>query len=120
MRCLLLLAAFALASCGYCSGPLPDRTEIVRVEQAISKAPCIGEISNWGRTYQYHLRPNSLAVFLSKLDRDVIDFDLSRGSKPGGFRRRPPYPPIGYILDDLSMARGSYNLRSGKLEFQFC
>jgi hypothetical protein len=94
----------------------------MRVEEALSKVPCIGTISNWGRIYQYHLEPSSVAPYLSKLDRMIIDFDLARGPKPGGstVRLRPPYPPARYILDDLSMARGSYDLRTGALEFQFC
>jgi hypothetical protein len=122
MRCPLLLGAVALTSCNYRGGPLPDRAEIIRVEKALSKAPCIGKITDWVRTYQYHVEAISGAAFLSRLNRQVIDFDLGRGTKPGGFtvRRRPPFPPMKWILDERSLARGSYNLRSGNLDFQFC
>ena len=125
MRWPVVLGAIALASCDYRGGPLPDRAEIIRVEEALSRAQCIGRITSWSRTYQYRLQPSSIVpgiAFLSSMDRKIIDFDLSRHAKPGGFtvHRRPPYPPISYILDDLAMARGSYDLRSGKLTFRFC
>jgi hypothetical protein len=122
MRWTLLLGAVALTSCNYRSGPVPDRAEIIRVEHALSTAQCIGKVTDWERIYQYDLEPSRVAPFLSMMDRDVVNFDLSRGTKPGWstVHLRPPYPPLRYILDDLSMARGSYNLRTGDLTFQFC
>lgn len=123
MRVLLAIGAIALSSCDYRSGPLPNRADVIRVEHALAKAPCIGRIADWGRTYQYNMEESDiLPRFLSRLDREKIDFDLGRGPRPGGSRvwLRPPYPPLRDIINELSMARGSYDLRSGKLEFRFC
>jgi len=100
MRQAVLLGAIALTACGYGHGPMPNRAEIVRVERALSTTPCIRKTTNWGRTYQYHFEPNGIAPFLSSMDRDVIDFDLARGSKSGGstVHLRPPYPPLRYNI----------------------
>lgn len=120
----ILAAALTLASCDYRSGPLPDRSEIVRVEKALSGTTCIGPVGAWERVYRYHLTPNVFAVALSRLDRKVVDFKLLRAGKFArvGQTLLPPYPPLAFELDDTptDVAWGSFNLRSGKLRMKFC
>ena len=119
MRFVLPLVPMLLASCDYRDGPVPDRRDIIRVEQALSKAPCVEKITDLERTYQYHLDQTVLPRFFSSLDRERIDFDLSKAPSPDGarVRRRAPWPQLTETLNELSIGKGSYDLRSGELHF---
>jgi hypothetical protein len=124
MRLHFLIGVAAVTGCDYQSGPLPNNADVARVDRALSQVPCIGKPELWQREYQYRTTLRNLPVSLWWLDRNTIDFHLTKAGEfaDAGVHPKTPDPPFARIVDDTptDLAWGSYNLRSGRLQMDFC
>ncbi|CAA9507221.1 MAG: hypothetical protein AVDCRST_MAG31-748 [uncultured Sphingomonas sp.] len=86
--------------------------------------PCIGKTDFWQREYQYRTTLRDLPPSLWRLDRNSIDFHLTKAGDfaKAGVRLKPPDPPFRWIIDDTpaDLAWGSYHLTSGRVQVDFC
>jgi len=124
MRLLILVGTAALTGCDYSSGPLPTSAEAQRVDRVLSQVPCIGKVEVWQRQYQYRTTLRFLPASLWRLDRNTIDFHLTkaRDRVKAGVRSVPPEPSFDQLADDTptDLAWDSYNLPSSRLQMDFC
>ena len=134
MRAIVLLPLFLLAACTP-REVKPTEAEMDRVEAALAKLPCIGDLSRWERQYLYH--PDFFAEEVaaaskegraprpSGYDRNVIEVHLREaGFEEFGSGRKSysTYPPGSLDSDDWKylIAYGSYDLKGDKLHLAAC
>jgi len=106
-----------------------------RVEAALAKIPCVGDLSRWDRRYYYPPSFESEEAWTaleeqrdpepSSYDRNFIEIDLREaGFEEFGRGRKSysNYPPGAIDTDDRSyrIAYGSYDVKSGKLDLAAC
>jgi hypothetical protein len=124
MRWFLLAGIVVLTGCDYGSSPLPSVAEVARVDRAISRVPCIGKAELWYREYQYRTTLRDLPVALWRLDRNTIDFYLTKADFPADAMvfLEPPRPTFKWRFDSTptDLAQGSYNVATDELQLDFC
>lgn len=129
---IILCAALVLSGCG--TRPVkPAEVEIDRVEAALAKQSCVGELSGWQRQYYYHPKYFGEEVEQAKKEgrvprssrhiRTLIGFDLRQGGANAAGRislESPPMDGAEAAQSGERRALGSYDIRTGAVELVRC
>ena len=129
-----LFSALCLGACTPL-GNEPTDGEMDRVDAALRRLPCVGDLNDWDRRYFYHpifsssetaraLEENRTPKPTSYL-RSIVEIDLRQANFAEFGRGRKGYsdfPPGSGDNDDrhYRMVLGSYDLISGKLDMLHC
>lgn len=116
----------------------PSAAEMDRVEAALRKIPCVGDVGAWSRSYFYHAKyfgdevaaaaREQRAPLASGHVRTQISFALQQASDESFVAGRvsfaAPPPGVNSAGSDgsagLRRAMGSYDLRDGRLNIAGC
>lgn len=75
----LLLVLFIVPGCGAeTDNVAPIPADIRRVEESLSKHPCIGKLDEWERNYRFSRKTGLFTPFSLNPDFDVIELHLRR------------------------------------------
>lgn len=126
MRAVLLgTAALAAAGCDWQADDpsIPSDSDIARVEAALARHPCVGDLNLWERNYRFSRKSGLLSAYSLNPDLDVIEFHLRRAGSitimPGRNIVRwtaPDWPDSNTILS----LDGQYKLLGGDLSLEEC
>jgi hypothetical protein len=136
---LVLIAAFALNSCGRSEAtkalpneqermqrwykewsarqPRPTPQLVDHIEALLAQVPCIGDLNRWSRSYGYNMLPEK------SVDTGIVDFHLEEAGTPGVKPGRHITAPDSWVnLDDrpIKMAEGDYDLKEDRMRVGFC
>ncbi len=113
----------------------PTESEMDRVEAALEREGCIGELKDWLRRYHYKLEfspEESVAAWKEKreprptaYDKSIIEVDLREANFEkfaGGRRSYSNYPEGSGGIDDRDyrMAFGTFDVATGRLNLVAC
>ena len=73
-----IAGALLLAACSEAADhAVPNNEYINLIEQKLAGHPCVGDLSQWERTYRF-AKPRGFSAFTAHADIDVIEFHLRR------------------------------------------
>jgi hypothetical protein len=74
------MSAFALASCfqHVDDSSIPARRDVLAVEAALARHPCVGDLNLWERNYRYSRKTGLFSPHSIHPDLDIIEFHLRR------------------------------------------
>ena len=103
---------------------IPSGDDIARLEAALARHPCVGDLERWERSYRFSRKTGLISDYTFNPDFDVIEFHLRRA---GTILIRPGVnvmtPTPGGDWPDSSPIRsvdGRFTLGSGELAVSRC
>ena len=128
MRAILALSSLFLVA-GACSperraDEVPSAEQIDRVETALSRSPCIGDLAQWERNYRYSRKAGMFFWHSINPDLEVIEMHLRQAGtvavRPG---RAVVEPSLSRDWPDIKGIRaidGRFWLGNGRLQLRGC
>ena len=122
----LAAAMLALAGCNATLSDIavPEPSDIEKVEERLSRHPCVGDLGNWERNYRFARKSGLFTAYSLNPDLDVVEFHLRRTGtisiRPGRFVFEPR--PGGDWLDSgpITSIDGRFTLSTGSLRLSKC
>ena len=114
----------ALSAChGTVDDPsIPSASDVQRLEDQLSRRPCVGDLGKWERNYRFSRKSGLLSPYSLNPDLDVIEFHLRAvgtiAIRPGRniMAAGGDWPDSGTIRS----IDGRFTLTTGKLALSGC
>lgn len=119
-------ALLTLSACNATVGDtvVPEPSAIDRIEQKLSRHPCVGSLEQWERNYRFARKTGLFTPYSLNPDLDVVEFHLRRTGTisiaPGRFVFEPP--PGGDWPDSrpIQSIDGRFTLSTGAISHSKC